>query len=347
MNTKAQLVDQVCRLLAEGAGIRIYGPQSRNVTASDRKLAESRTVEFLETALAQLTQEKIRLVAANSPEVQQVNEQRRQDYLKFKQDQEWLKIFATKLPGNLSVLPNEANRQVMLGFRNPDEDIVTLEIFLDAIRHPNLLRQLTLGEYLDPKQRQQAAAVQQEDDRALFSEMARQNDIADTEANFLLVRSLIGSGFDRSRLAHALTMRGLSPATAQDQQQWKEERIEQENAALASDYVSPRQKEQIAQQRFAEEHRATVHSQIEYELVLGYERDVIYGGKASPLPATFNGQPLTSEFIKKCDRDTLKKMIHRYGSSQVTARLRGIKRASAVLDRGNGLGPQVVEYQFE
>ncbi len=258
-------------------------------------------------------------------------------------------IFRTPVNGQVAVR-NQAAERVIEGWLDEIRgETLSATWFVQVLQeNPKLAGELTwqAADVLDPRKQAVVKSQQLEDDRALFSEMARQNNVADTEANFLLLRSLIGSGFDRSRLAHALTMRGLSAATARDQQQWKEERIEQENTRLASDEASPREKRQIAYQRTVDEHRTAVHTQIEFELVTGFERDVVYGGKTSPLPQEWGGQPLTSEFIRKCDKNTLKTMIHRYGSSQVTARLRGIKRASAVLDRGNGKGPTLVEYDF-
>jgi hypothetical protein len=346
--TKQKLVEQVCQLLVDGAGVRLYGPKSTVVTERDRKWAEAQTVEFLEAALLQLKNEQVRIAAVNSIEVQRINEARRRDQEQFQRDMAWNNIFRTVLSGGKVAVDNAANRGVIESWLHPHESL-SQAVFAKAIGDtPRLIDQLVVqsADVLDPVKQRQAAAVQAEDDRALFSQMARQNNVADTGANFLLVRSLIASGFDRSRLAHALTMRGLSAATAEDQQQWKEERIEQENTRLASDEASPREKRQIAYQRTVDEHRTNVHTQIEFELVTGFERDVVYGGKASPLPQEWSGQPLTSEFIRKCDKNTLKTMIHRYGSSQVTARLRGIKRASAVLDRGNGKGPVEVSYEF-
>jgi hypothetical protein len=295
----------------------------------------------------------LRTVVEKDPAVQESQKQLRQTQAERQQESAFFYIFRNAVNiGGVDQVPvdNSANRQIILSWVNEHQgEQISPEWFSLVLREqPRLARQLTWqsADVLNPVKQRQAAAAQSEDDRALFLQMARQNNVADTEANFLLVRSLIGSGFDRSRLAHALTMRGLSAATAEDQQQWKEERIEQENARLASDEASPREKRQIAYQRTVDEHRTAVHTQIEFELVTGFERDVVYGGKASPLPQEWGGQPLTSEFIRKCDKNILKTMIHRYGSSQVTARLRGIKKATAVIDRGNGKGPVEVSYEF-
>src|SRR5258708_12602733 len=110
MSVKQQLVEQVCKLLAEGAGVRIYGPASSTVTAADRSAALSKSVEFVENALVQLTQEKIRLAAVNSPEVQQAQEARRRDHEEFVRDTEWSKIFRTPLPRTKATLTTQPTR---------------------------------------------------------------------------------------------------------------------------------------------------------------------------------------------------------------------------------------------
>src|SRR5260221_14288658 len=95
--TKQQLVEQVCQLLTDGAGVRLYGPKSTVVTPVDRRWAEAQTVEFLENALLQLKNEQVRIAAANSPEVQQINEARRREQQEFQREMAWSQIFRTPL----------------------------------------------------------------------------------------------------------------------------------------------------------------------------------------------------------------------------------------------------------
>jgi len=338
-----QLVIKIVDLLESGVGVRIYGAGSTTVTAQDRKFLESWDAGVLERKLQELTAESIAIAAARNPEIQRVNQQRQQDRQDFLHEQEFQKIFSKVLPGNVVVVDNQAARNVIEGWVDEIRDEkLSLEWFTKVIaENPKVLSQLVLKPNLSRE-------YQSHKDHETFSEFVRAYGYSDNQAGFALALSILGPGFNQYQLQQVVASNALrlAPATAEDQQEWKEERIEQENTVLKSDEASPRQKREIAQQRFVTEHRTAAQIQMEYELVLGFERDVIYGQKVSPLPATWNGRVLTSEFIRKCDKEVLKALIHKYGSSQVTARLRGIKRASAVLDRGNGKGPIEVSYEF-
>src|SRR5258706_15474692 len=109
---KQQLIEQIITLLEGGAGVRLYGPSSVTVTTADRKLAESKSVEFLENALLQLQKEQIRIAAVNSTEVQHINEARRRDHEQFQRDMAWTNIFRTPLPGGKVAVDNAANRHI-------------------------------------------------------------------------------------------------------------------------------------------------------------------------------------------------------------------------------------------
>ena len=175
MSTKQQLIEQICGLLTAGAGVRLYGPSSVTVTTADRKLAESQSVEFLENTLLQLQKEQIRIAAANSPEVQQINEARRRDRDEFLRNEAWSKIFRTVLPGNKIAVDNAANRGVIESWVHPHETL-SAEVFLKAITEtPRLIGQLVVqtADVLDPKKQRQAASAQAEEDRRIFENTAK------------------------------------------------------------------------------------------------------------------------------------------------------------------------------
>ncbi len=131
MSNKQDLINQIVELLTAGAGVELYGPSSKVVTVADRKLAESKSVEFLESKLLQLKHEQIRIAAVNSPEVQQLQEARRRDHEEFVRDTEWSKIFRTVLPGNKIVVDNQANRAAIEGWLHPHESL-TQAVFAKA-----------------------------------------------------------------------------------------------------------------------------------------------------------------------------------------------------------------------
>src|SRR5260221_9382921 len=164
MSKKQDLLNQIVELLTAGGGVELYGPSSKVVTVADRKLAESKSVEFLESKLLQLKHEQIRIAAVNSPEVQQLQEARRRDHEEFVRDTEWSKIFRTVLPGNKIVVDNQANRAAIEGWLHPHETL-SQKVFLKAITEtPRLIGQLvvTSSDSQDPNKQQQAAAAQAE-----------------------------------------------------------------------------------------------------------------------------------------------------------------------------------------
>jgi len=324
MSTKQQLIEQICGLLTAGAGVRLYGPSSVTVTTADRKLAESKTVEFLENALLQLQKEQIRIAAINSPEVQSVNEQRRQDHLQFLTDTAFGKIFSTKLPGNLVALDNAANRQIILSWLNPGEDVITHEIFLEAIKNPNLLRQLTLGNYQDPTKKPERDAAQLEADRATFSLAARQFGLSDNQASFRLVRETLGSGFTSYAVGQAVDSGAVRiPAASQaEQEAYRQEYSEQRQEFLIHQ-ATPQQLRQAARTETEQRRAAAVQQQADQQLQAAVERDAVMG--FPPLPETWQGQKLDAGFIRKCDVATQKLLSKRFGSAALDLRLRGLQ----------------------
>jgi hypothetical protein len=136
-------------------------------------------------------------------------------------------------------------------------------------------------------------------------------------------------------------LHGLAPATEEQKQEW----VQGENEKLATGNRYDPQIREISERRRTEERRTAQQIAFEEGLVRGYEREVVHG-PFQPLPQFFGGKPLDATLIQQADTTTLKTLLRRYGNAQVTARLRNIKKASAVIDRGDGRGPREVSYEF-
>jgi hypothetical protein len=328
--TKQQLVEQVCKLLADGTGVRIYGPASRTVTAADRKAAESKTVEFLEAALLQLEKEKVRIAAANSPEVQQINEARRREQEEFVRDSEWSKIFRTPLPGNKVAVDNQANRAAIEGWLHPHESL-TQAVFAKAIADtPRLMSQLvvTSSDSLDPKKQRQAATAQADQDKQVFQAFVRANGFSENEANWSLTRSVLGSGFNQYQLEQAVTSNGLRLARASQQELAQ---YSQDAAEARQDYLknqaSPAELREAANRESEQLRIQAQRQQVEAQVQAREQLDAQQGYPALPTE-TSDGVKLDSLFFKRLADTDIKKFKQyctRYGFAAITARLNGVR----------------------
>jgi hypothetical protein len=327
MSTKQELIEQVCQLLTDGAGVRIYGPASRTVTPADRKAAESKTVEFLENALLQLQKEQIRIAAANSPEVQQINEARRRDQDQFQRDMAWNNIFRTVLPGNKIAVDNAANRGVIESWLHPHESL-SPEVFLKAITEtPRLIGQLVVqtADVLDPKKQRQAASAQAEEDRRIFENTAKRFELYSiNEANWNVIHSTLGPGLSEYQIQQAVESGAvrLTPATSSEIQEWRQGLAEQRQEFLIHQ-ATPQQLKEAARTETEERRAVAVQQQADQQLEAAIVRDSVMG--FPPLPEDWRGQKLDAAFIKTCDVQTQKLLSKRFGSAALDLRLRGLK----------------------
>jgi hypothetical protein len=268
-------------------------------------------------------------------------------------------IFQTVIDGRI-VEPCIANENTIRGWLDESRGETSKDIgprwFRKILQEsPALIQSLVWksADYLNPQKRTQIEADALAQSRKVFSQGARQiKEFSDCEANFRFVCSVLGNSFDSYQLDQAYlagALKGLASVGSGELAQWEQGRIAQENELLKADAVTPfqvQQQKQIRQHRFVETRRSAVEEELHRRLVLGYERDVVYGNKKHPLPFDYNGQRLDASFIKKCDLATMKILVARFGDAQLTARLQGVTRASATLDRGDGRGPVLVEVEF-
>jgi hypothetical protein len=160
-------------------------------------------------------------------------------------------------------------------------------------------------------------------DKKAFSDAARTLGFSECDANFSLLRQALGDGNLTTYSVKQVIESGVSLAvpTQQELNEWEQERIERHNEFLRN--ADPETLRRLVRQEAEQNRQKAVQEQAAREDAARAERDRYQGYQ--PIPDTFQGQPLDSQFIKKCSAETLKRLIKLFGSSQVTARLRGEK----------------------
>jgi hypothetical protein len=169
---------------------------------------------------------------------------------------------------------------------------------------------------------------QQEADRKTFADAARElRSFGQIEANFNLIRQVLGSGFSVSdiRKAVAAGTVQLSPVTQQELNTWTREDIEARNSYLANADV---QTLRMEAKKEAELNRATATRQeANNQLQASLQRN--QAARFPPLPeVSHTGEALNGAFfvrLSNTDIGKFKDFIKRYGAAQVTQAIRNRK----------------------
>jgi hypothetical protein len=184
-----------------------------------------------------------------------------------------------------------------------------------------------MHQYYRQKEREPQAKAeaerQEKQDRETFRQACREYNISNIEANFSLIRHTLGPNFNLYRVGLAVTSGavGVAGATEQEQEQWRQEAIEAHNLRLLTADLPTLRK--LAREAGA---RGPVAPQLdETQRVRQAER--ADGITYPPLPEEFRDgnnreEVLDASFIKKCSKETLRLLIKRYGSAQITEALR-------------------------
>lgn len=167
--------------------------------------------------------------------------------------------------------------------------------------------------------------AQLEKDRATFNEAAKTlRSFGLTEANFNVIRQILGSGFSVYQIQEMLVANGaiLSGPSQQELDGWTREAIEIHNSRLKAMDIPTLRK--LAREAGA---RGPATPQPDETQRIRAATENFYGTAYPQLPDEFrdgNGpeQVLNAAFIKKCSKETLRTLIKRYGSDQVTEALR-------------------------
>jgi len=215
-------------------------------------------------------------------------------------------IFLTAVPGHGVPVRNQASEEIILSWLNLDESL-NRDWFLKVIReNPELAKSLQ-WQSADPTKRKQAESRQLEIDRQTFAEVCRRNLVSECQANFNLWRS-------------TNSVSGMAPASPEELAAYKQEAVEQRNEFLLNADVDTLKK--LAREESAVKRQTAIQTEADRQLAAATARDAVLG--FPPLPETWNGQKLDAAFIKNCSSETQKLLSRRFGSSQITARLRGL-----------------------
>jgi hypothetical protein len=169
---------------------------------------------------------------------------------------------------------------------------------------------------------EQEQKQQLEQDKKTFAAAARELRLSLCDANFNLIRTTLGVGFTVQDIYdHPLieTVR----ATPQELNQWEQERIHARNGYLTN--AHPQTLRTEAKQEAVANKQNHALTAFERELEAGLTREITNGGM-SPLPEYWNGKRLDKDFIRRADKETLRQIMKKFGSSQLTARLHGITK---------------------
>jgi hypothetical protein len=142
-----------------------------------------------------------------------------------------LEIYRTPFDGR-RLAQNEANKTILVSWLNLDE-IPSAEWLSKIFTERPSVKNDLIWERPAPSKHEQK--LQEQADRETFSRVCRKNDVAEVEANFKLLRDLLGAGFSTYSAAQAIRSNAvsLSPATAEELTKWHEEQVEQRNFDLA------------------------------------------------------------------------------------------------------------------
>jgi len=223
---------------------------------------------------------------------------------------------------------NAASENIIINWLHPGETLTPAWFRKVFQENPGLANQLQWREVLDPQTKQ----LRLQQDRDMFSNhVCRQFQIADTEANFKLVCELVGSGLSKKLnnfdsgafhlLQQAADSGALAPASNEEMEIWRVEAAEKRQDFLVN-RATPDQLKAAARDESAIRQQAQQAEAEQQQLDAAKKRDGAMG--YPPLPEKWQGRPLDAAFIKTCPAGTQKLLQKRFGSSQLTARLRGV-----------------------
>jgi hypothetical protein len=198
-----------------------------------------------------------------------------------------------------------------------DDELIRIQAEREADR---VMHQLSMAKTREPHRKAEAERLLAQDRKA-FADAARTLGFGLCDANLSLLRQGLGQGnlstYSIKQVIESGAM-SLSPPTQQELNEWQRERIEAHNNFLRQ--ADPETLRRLVRQEAEQNRQRAAQEQAALEDAARAERDRYQG--YPPLPDTWQGQPLNSQFIKKCSAETLKILIRRFGSDQVTHALR-------------------------
>jgi hypothetical protein len=185
----------------------------------------------------------------------------------------------------------------------------------------HILWRLKMDQAAEPERRAEAAK-QKARDREVFAAVCHNHLVANIEANFSLLRNLLGIDFTEYSAAQAITSGAvrLAPARQAELNQWESERIEAHNETLLNlaerdpDQLRARVKQEAKEARVQQ---AQAESDRQIEAIRLKDEPFNYPA----LPSEFTKESLLQ--MVKNDTDKYRFLMTKFGNYNITARLQG------------------------
>jgi hypothetical protein len=215
--------------------------------------------------------------------------------------------------------------QTQTRLQQADEELARIQVETEADR---IWHQETMRLAREP-QRKAEAKAQLQQDRETFRQAARQYGLSDIEANFNVVRSTLGAGFNVYQVGQAVSSNavGLVPATEQELAQRHQEAQEERQDFLINQ-ASPEELRQAARTEAEQRRIQAVQQETERQIAARETTDAAYGFTPIPEFNQVTGEKLDSAYFIKLSNTNIsafKQAIRRWGAANVTGRIRQVR----------------------
>ncbi len=289
-------------------------------SSATRERLQRESTDALEEALSKSLLAGIRKEILNAPEIirrEQEIEEINADRQRMAQENQLSIIFRIPVNGKVA-LDNRANRSIIAGWLQEDQgEQITPTWFKNVLsEQPQLAGQLTWqsADILDPVKRRQA-------DREIFNVFARENGFSECESNRVLVKSVLGEGYDRHMLAQAVQSNALQLAQASPEElaQFRQDAIKAHNQQLLSMDIPTLRK--LAREAGARGQAPPPPD--ETQRVRAIEnQDRAYPLLPDELRIEDREELIDAAYIRRCPKEVLKSLIKKYGAPQIDEALR-------------------------
>jgi hypothetical protein len=285
------------------------------------------STDELEEALSKSLLAGIRKDVMNSPEIlarQQEIDEINADRHRMAQENQLSLIFRTPINGKVAI-DNQASRSIIRSWVDETKgEAITPAWFVQILKeNPSLGQSLAWqsADILDPVKRHQAESAQAAQDRDTFNRYARESGFSECESNYLLAKSVLGDHLARHLLVGAVESNALSlaPASPEELAIFRQDAIAAHNQKLLSMDVPTLRK--LARQAGARGPAPVAPD--ETQRVRAVEnQDRTYPLLPDELRIGDREELIDSAYIRRCSKEVLRSLIHKYGAPQIDEALR-------------------------
>ncbi len=243
----------------------------------------------------------------------------------------WHGIRQVVVDGRL-LADRDANRSLLESLVAEDQnEVISVSWFKNLLaENPNYASRLIWesADVLNPAKRRQAEANQDEEDRRLFNEFAREHGFSEVEANFQLAKSVLEEGFGKYALAQAIQSNALqlAPASPTELARYSQ-KAQEERVGFLVNRATPQELRATAKAE-AEQHRSqATQQQVAQQIQIREAQDASVGYPALP-ELNSDGVKLDRVFLLRLADTNIRKykqFCSKYGMANITARLNGVR----------------------